>query len=146
MSLRLIPAIHRVTHCVGLFLDQAIEPRVTQGEAHILAHLAEHGASSVAQLHRSLAHKRSTLTSILDRLTAREFVMRKVSETDRRSFIIALTPEGKRLARRVLERLQDLESSAQAGLGQKEVAALQTLLDRLEATAEQLAQALGEHR
>ena len=139
MPLRLIPAIHRVTHRVGLFLDQAIEPRVTQGEAHILAHLAEHGASSVSQLHRALAHKRSTLTSILDRLTASELVVREVSAEDRRSFIIALTPEGKRMATRVLKGLQRVESAALAGLDPKQIAMLQALLDRLEMTAEQQA-------
>ena len=40
----------------------------------ILALLATSGPATIAALHRGLAHKRSTLTSILDRLTVRGFV------------------------------------------------------------------------
>ena len=135
MPLKLIPAIHRVTHQIGLFLERAADLRVTQAEAHILAHLAEHGPSTVAELHRALAHKRSTLTSILDRLTARRLVTRKVSAHDRRSFVIALTAEGGRLARRVLASLEALEAAATVGPGGADVSALQALLARLEESA-----------
>jgi DNA-binding MarR family transcriptional regulator len=135
MPLQLIPSIHRVTHQIGLFLERAADLRVTQAEAHILAHLAEHGADTVAELHRALAHKRSTLTSILDRLTARRLVTRKVSPRDRRSFVIALTAEGARLAGRVLASLEALEAAATAGQGDPEIRALQGLLTRLEASA-----------
>lgn len=134
MALRLIPAIHRVTHQIGLFLDRATDLQVTQAEAHILAHLGEHGASTVADLHRALAHKRSTLTSVLDRLTARALVTRDVSDRDRRSFVIALTSDGKRLARRVLKGLESVEAVALAG-NVSAVAEFQALLARLEAAA-----------
>lgn len=135
MALKLIPSIHRATHQIGLFLERAADLRVTQAEAHILAHLAEHGASTVAELHRALAHKRSTLTSILDRLTSRKLVTRKVSPRDRRSFVIALTAEGSRLARRVLASLEALEAAARSGHDEAEVSGLQALLTRLEASA-----------
>ena len=142
MTLKLIPAIHRVTHQVGLFLDRETDLRVTQAEAHILVHLGDHGASTVAELHRALAHKRSTLTSILDRLTARGLVTRDVSARDRRSFVIALTPEGRRLARRLQARLQALETAALADGA--DAAALQALLARLEAAARDPAEADAE--
>jgi hypothetical protein len=44
------------------------EGALSQGEAHILALLAHSSPANIADLHRGLAHKRSTLTSILDRL------------------------------------------------------------------------------
>jgi DNA-binding MarR family transcriptional regulator len=135
MPLRLIPSIHRVTHQIGLLLERASDLRITQAEAHILAHLAEHGASTVAELHRGLAHKRSTLTSILDRLTARALVTREVSARDRRSFVIALTADGRRLARRVLASLKALEAAATADHSGAEVLSLQALLARLESSA-----------
>jgi len=77
------------------------EPGLTQGEAHILALLA----------HRCLAHKRSTLTSILDRLASRRLVTRAVGKTDRRTFLVTLTAKGRKLARRISRHLSDLERS-----------------------------------
>src|SRR5258708_7338833 len=78
MALRLVPRIHRATHRIGLYLADLREFGLSQGEAHILAQLAASGPGTVADLHRGLAHKRSTLTSILDRLEARGFVIRSV--------------------------------------------------------------------
>jgi DNA-binding MarR family transcriptional regulator len=82
---------------------------LTQGEAHILGLLAHSGRANVADLHRGLAHKRSTLTSILDRLAERGLITRIVGETDRRTFVVRLTAKGRRLARRVRRHLSVLE-------------------------------------
>jgi len=82
---------------------------LTQGEAHILAMLAHSAPAKVADLHRGLAHKRSTLTSILDRLAMRGLITRTVGKTDRRTFLIAPTAKGRKLARRVSRHLSDLE-------------------------------------
>src|SRR5260221_459753 len=72
MSLRLVPHIHRATHRIGLYLAHLREDGLSQGEAHILALLASSGPATIAELHRGLAHKRSTLTSILGRRADRE--------------------------------------------------------------------------
>ena len=109
MSLRLVPQIHRATHRIGLYLATLREDGLSQGEAHILALLATAGPATIAELHRGLAHKRSTLTSILDRLAARGFITREVSATDRRTFVIAPTAKGASIARRVHRHLLDLE-------------------------------------
>ncbi len=111
MPLRLVPQIHRATHRIGLYLADLGEDAPSQGEAHVLAQLAQADPATVGDLHRGLAHKRSTLTSILDRLEARGFVTRSVGAQDRRTFVIALTPKGKTVARRVLRHLDALEQS-----------------------------------
>ena len=66
--LRLVPAIHRATHRIGLYLAALDQHGMSQGESHILAHLAVSGPATIAELLKILAHRRSTLTSILDRL------------------------------------------------------------------------------
>jgi DNA-binding MarR family transcriptional regulator len=111
MSLRLVPHIHRATHRIGLYLAHLREDGLSQGEAHILALLASSGPATIAELHRGLAHKRSTLTSILDRLAARGFITREVGATDRRTFVIAPTVKGASIARRVHRHLLDLEEA-----------------------------------
>ena len=109
MSLRFVHPVHRATHRIGLYLDDLGETGLTQGEAHILAMLADSPPVKVADLHRGLAHKRSTLTSILDRLEHRGFITREVGKTDRRTFLVMLTAKGRNLARRVSRHLLDLE-------------------------------------
>lgn len=109
MPLHFVHPIQRATHRIGLYLGKLRESELTQGEAHILALLAHSSPASVADLHRGLGHKRSTLTSILDRLANRGLITRKVRENDRRSFVIALTAKGRRLAQRVRRHLAALE-------------------------------------
>jgi DNA-binding MarR family transcriptional regulator len=111
MSLRLVPPIHRATHRIGLYLAGLRDDRLSQGEAHILALLATSAPATIAELHRGLAHKRSTLTSILDRLAARGLVTRDVGAHDRRTFVIALTHAGAQIAKRVHRHLGDLEDA-----------------------------------
>jgi DNA-binding MarR family transcriptional regulator len=111
MALRLVHSVHRATHRIGLYLDDLRERGLTQGEAHILALLAYSGRAKVAELHRGLAHKRSTLTSILDRLARRKLITRAVGETDRRTFVVRLTARGRKLAYRVANHLSALEKA-----------------------------------
>ena len=111
MSLRLVPSIHRATHRIGLYLADLRDDGLSQGEAHILALLATSAPATIAQLHRGLAHKRSTLTSILDRLAGRGFVTREVGAEDRRTFVITPTAKGARVAKRVHRHLTHLEDA-----------------------------------
>jgi DNA-binding MarR family transcriptional regulator len=108
MRLELIFSIHRATHRIGLYI-QRHAPGLTQAEAHILCHLHEFGDSAVSGLHRAFAHKRSTLTSVLDRLDARGLVTRESSPKDRRSFVIKLTSSGKKKAAGIHRQLESLE-------------------------------------
>ena len=111
MALRLVPPIHRATHRIGLYLADLRDDGLSQGEAHILALLATSAPATIAELHRGLAHKRSTLTSILDRLAGRGFVTRKVGAHDRRTFVITPTAKGVPVARRVHRHLTELEQA-----------------------------------
>src|ERR1043165_3303044 len=101
MSLQLVHPVHRATHRIGLYLDDLHERGLTQGEAHILAMLAHYDPANVSDLHRGLAHKRSTLTSILDRLARRGLITRTVGTEDRRTFLVAPTAPRRTVAARV---------------------------------------------
>src|SRR5450759_853181 len=109
MPLHFVHPVHRATHRIGLYLDELSVRGLTQGEAHILALLAHSTPAKISDLHRGLAHKRSTLTSILDRLANRGLITRKVGKTDRRTLLIMPTAKGRKLAQRVSRHLSDLE-------------------------------------
>lgn len=133
MALQLIPGVHRATHRVALYLD-ATEPPLglTQGECHLLAHLHEAGPSSVAVLHGAFAHKRSTLTSYLDRLEKAKLVNRELRPEDRRSFLVSLTAAGKSAAAKVHRRLARLEDAALARLSERDVRGFHAVLHALQ--------------
>ncbi len=132
--LRLIPEVHRATHRVGIFLDSL---GITQGEGHILSHLAASGDTSIAELHRALAHRRSTLTSILDRLAERQYISRESDPKDRRSFIVRLSAKGKTVAARAHRELARIEQGALKSVTGREFQSVVKVLHALEKTADQ---------
>jgi DNA-binding MarR family transcriptional regulator len=104
-----VAPVERATHLVALYLDRALSgTEVTQAEAHLLARLAR-GSASPGELHAAFGHKRSTLTSVLDRLEARGFIRRTPHPDDRRSFLITLTPAGHDEADTVVHAVARLE-------------------------------------
>ena len=135
MPLRFVHPVQRATHQIGLYLNELREQDLTQGEGHILALLAESSPATVAELHRGLAHRRSTLTSILDRLADRGLITRSVGKTDRRTFVIDLTNKGRKLARRVNRHLIALENRVLGRVRQADVAGFAKVIAALESEA-----------
>jgi DNA-binding MarR family transcriptional regulator len=136
MPLRLISEIHRATHRIGIFLDGL---GITQGEGHILSHLAASGDATIAELHRALAHRRSTLTSILDRLADRGWITRETDPNDRRSFIIRLSRNGKNVAAKIFRELSRIEGQALRKISKQELRSIVAALQSLEDAADQAA-------
>lgn len=130
--LRFVLDVHRATHRIGLYLEAAEPPLdVSQGEAHLLAYLVEAGDTSLGELHAAFAHKRSTLTSYVDRLEAKRLVRRESRPEDRRSFQVSLTAAGRALATRVHKRLGALEAAALERLSARDEEALKKGLQAL---------------
>jgi DNA-binding MarR family transcriptional regulator len=134
MHLQLIFSIHRTTHRIGLFIQRHL-PDLTQAEAHILCHLHEFGDSSVSDLQRAFAHRRSTLTSVLDRLDSSGLIRRTPSQKDRRSFVVSLTSAGRKKAAKVHRLLEALETGALKGSDRAAVEAFQRVIGELEQAA-----------
>ena len=130
-----MPPIHRATHRIGLYLATLPEDGLSQGEAHILALLATSGPSTIADLHKGLAHKRSTLTSILDRLADRGLITRAVGTSDRRTFVVTPTVKGRRVADRVHAHLVDLERTVTAHVSANDLRAFLKVISAVEEEA-----------
>ncbi|HEX7116718.1 MAG TPA: MarR family transcriptional regulator [Steroidobacter sp.] len=132
--LQVIPSIHRATHRIGLYIARLTQLGVTQAEAHILTHLIAAGPCTVGELHAAFAHRRSTLTSVLDRLAEKKLIAREPSEKDRRTFVIDLTAQGTALATRLHNHLRHLESRVLAAVSARDVKSFSALLAALEET------------
>ncbi len=109
--------LHRATHATmhalaGLLAELGLAP----SEINVLANLAGHRPLAVGALAAATATRPTTLTSVLDRLAGRGYVVRELDPADRRSFLISLTAPGRLAAGTVAAAAADLEQRALAGV------------------------------
>lgn len=137
MSLDLVLQLHRATHRVGLFLEAWAPPLETsQAEAHVLVFLHQAGPCTVGEVHRAFAHKKSTLTGVLDRLAAKDWVAREANPADRRSTLVRLTEAGETQAGRVRGALERLGADLARVLAPGDLETAHRCLKALEEAAE----------
>ena len=110
--------LHRATHATL----QALSARLAgldlpASEINVLASLAGHRPLTVGALATATATRPTTLTSVLDRLARRGYVMREVDPADRRSFLISLTATGQQAAATVSAAVSELEQAALVSIG-----------------------------
>jgi DNA-binding MarR family transcriptional regulator len=129
MSFDLIPLLHRATHAVSLKIAEIPDTDVNQAEAHILAHLHEARAARVGDIHAAFGHRRSTLTSILDRLEDRKLIKRTADLNDRRAIVVSLTPRGKAVAARVYRTLSDAEATVLRDFSKQQITAFREIAE-----------------
>jgi DNA-binding MarR family transcriptional regulator len=129
----LIACLERATHVVALWIERAFSDlRLTQAEAHVLAFLADHAPCSINDLHHSFGHKRSTLSSLLDRLEERGWIRRARHPTSRRLVIVELTDIGRSIAERVGAAVHEVEARLSAKLGAERLAEIEAAIAALE--------------
>ena len=126
-----IPRIERAAHAVGLYVANLPRLELTQAEAHVLAFLHPRSEARINEIHEAFGHRRSTLTSVLDRLEKRKLVERTSDPDDRRGVVVALTSSGVALSKDVFAALRSLESTALAKFSKSDVAAFVRVLDAL---------------
>ena len=103
----------------------------------ILEALLHKGPQAVSELGRRIDLTSGSMTTAIDRLEARRLVRRTDHASDRRAWVIHLTPEGKALITKVFARHEDAMERAMHGLSRTERATLTNLLRRLGTTAEE---------
>ena len=137
-TLRLIAPLHKATHQVGLYIHRELrEIGISQAEAHVLSFLSARGPCSIADLHRSFGHRRSTLTSILNRLEDRGLIAREIHPDDRRSYLLRLTRQGRPPASKARRTLERLEAGALSCVNEQQVAGFVAVIEAIQAAAEE---------
>lgn len=132
----LVATVERSTHLLELYFERELaDLGVTQAEAHILGRLGRAGSTSTNNLHRLFGHKRSTLTSVLDRLERRGYTRREIHPDDRRSFLITLTDDGARAAAVVTSAVERLEREIASGTSERDRKGFAAVMDALAAAA-----------
>ncbi|HEU4782626.1 MAG TPA: MarR family transcriptional regulator [Ktedonobacterales bacterium] len=130
---RLAPTLEHATHALGLWVERAFrDVGLMQAEAHVLAYLARHPNAAINDLHTSFGHKRSTLTSILDRLEARGWVRRLPHPNSRRLVAVELTEAGQAIGERVSGALATIEERVRAKVGETAIGDFLAVIHALE--------------
>jgi DNA-binding MarR family transcriptional regulator len=131
-----IADLHRAVHAVGLFLDARLDGEISQPEALVIMHLAR-GPSTINDVHRAFLHRRSTLTSVLDRLESKGMIRRSSAQDDRRSVRLELTTRGSRLAEAIARAFETLRAGVESGvtIGERDVARVRSIAETASAQA-----------
>jgi MarR family transcriptional regulator, 2-MHQ and catechol-resistance regulon repressor len=103
----------------------------------ILEALLHKGAQTVRELAGRIDLTSGSMTTAIDRLETRHLVTRVDHATDRRAWVIHLTPKGEALITKVFAGHQEAMERAMRGLSKTERATLTDLLKRLGTTADQ---------
>jgi DNA-binding MarR family transcriptional regulator len=127
-----ILALHRATHATLHALTiRLADLDLPAADINVLANLADGAGWTVGALATATATKPSTLTSLLDRLTRRGYVVREADPADRRSFAVVLTPAGRAAAARAAAAIAGLEGQALATVTPAQRAGFRAVLDAL---------------
>ena len=102
----------------------------------ILEALLHKGPQAVSDLGRRIDLTSGSMTTAIDRLETRRLVTRADHPTDRRAWVIHLTPDGEALITKVFAGHESAMEQAMRGLSRSERATLTDLLKRLGTTAE----------
>lgn len=94
----------------------------------MLGFIQSNAPCPLGELVRVFGHKRSTLTSILDRFEERGLLRRRLSDDDRRSFVVVLTARGQRVASAARVVATSLEESIARRVSPGDLAAFQRVL------------------
>ena len=137
MPLQFLSPIHKASRQIGLYLEKGlIGAGLTPGEGHLISYLRSYSPSPVGELLRVFGHKRSTLTSILDRLSERQLVRRETDPRDRRVVLVRITAKGRRQGDRIQRRLEEFETAVRARLRSRDLEGFRRVMGAIAAVTE----------
>ena len=129
----MVLALQRATHHTLHALSAALaDLNLSAAEINALASLGEGGTLSIRQLSERTGTRASTLTSLLDRLENRGYLVRELDPADRRSFRLPLTKAGQAVAAQVLAAIADLERNALSRLDATQLAGYHAVITALQ--------------
>lgn len=105
--------------------------KVTVDQWIVLKHLDEHGKTQQSELAGLLFKDHPTLTRIIDLLCRKGLTLRSSHPKDRRSFLVALTPEGKKTVQAMRAKVASIRLQAWQGLSQADFDHFRKVLDAI---------------
>lgn len=130
--LTFLSPIHKASRQIAVYFEDYMEELgVSTQEGHLLSYMRSYAPCPISELVRVFGLKRSTLTSMLDRLEGQELIAREVNPEDRRSFVIRLTWRGRRLADRIQKIVEALEKQLRSMVSANDVKGFSTVMSAI---------------
>lgn len=131
--------IAKIHHLSGRILAKKIKEykleEINPAQGRILFALWQNDGISIQELSKKTSLKKSTLTSMLDRLEEIGHLTRSPSKEDRRKIIVKLTEKDKKLQNAYMQISKEMTELFYKGLTKKEIeqfeAYLRQILDKL---------------
>ncbi|MDV7338069.1 MarR family transcriptional regulator [Terasakiella sp. A23] len=117
------------------FNDAMAETQVTPGQFGVLTLIDSNEGMSQSAVARALGVERSTMVAVIDGLQNRDLVIRKPSQTDRRSNALELSEKGKQVFDRCVELAKEGDAKTVGSLSDEEAVQLMTLLRKMNSAA-----------
>jgi DNA-binding MarR family transcriptional regulator len=108
-----------------------LDLNVTVDQWLLLKHLYENESMKQNELAELLFKDNPTLTRIIDLLCDKGLTIRRQHPTDRRSFQVELTKQGKKKVEAMKPRIKDIRLKAWEGLSEKDFAHFKKVLDTI---------------
>lgn len=97
----------------------------------LLMVLWRHGATATSHLADVTLKDRTTVTRLVDRLVDKKYVERQISTKDKRSSLIALTPEGEAIKHEVFAVMMPLIAKSCEGIKPEDIETTMTTLKQV---------------
>src|SRR5688500_8492507 len=104
---------------------------ITVDQWLVLKHLYENESMKQNELAELLFKDNPTLTRIIDLLCQKKLTVRKQNPTDRRSFHVELTKQGKKKVEQLKPKIQKIRLKAWDGLSKEDFIHFKTVLDTI---------------
>lgn len=101
---------------------------LTPGQMTVLYTLFKGDGLSITQLSRKVYLDNSTLTGLLDRLTRLNLIYREEQPGDRRTYVIYLTDEAKKLEEPIRQTMAAVAEKMLSGISEEELAVFRKVL------------------
>jgi DNA-binding MarR family transcriptional regulator len=101
LGLKILMDLRRITRAIDLNSKKlSSETSLTAPQVVSLIAVYHHGALTLAEIAEQVHLSSSTMVGIIDRLEAKNLVIRERSKTDRRQVLIRITDEGQKMAKK----------------------------------------------
>lgn len=125
-----VSQLHAAYRVLARDLEAAV-PDVDGAEGHMLSYTLRYGPCTVGTLSEVFGVKGATLTGQLDKLERRGLLKRQPNPADRRSFLVAVTPKGERLMRRIGEHVIKLEAGVRERVSDRDYQGFLKVIDAI---------------
>jgi len=122
------------TTTMGQASDKIADLGINLGEFDVLATLRRNGKNGVltpTEIASAAMVSPSGLTHRLTQLEKMDHIIRQNDPNDRRSSLVRLTPQGRKIADRAIERISQHATQSLSSFSADEVEALNTVLDKV---------------